>query len=78
MSLDKLHEIMETNDIYFEYHNQKCGVETEVRDYVPTYDLWYGDIATKKYNDFDEMVHDKIFDGRSLSEILGEIQIRYS
>lgn len=78
MNITKLKSDLETDDIYFEYHRQRCGIETATENSVTIYDMWFGEKFSKKYQDFDEMVNDKIFDGKSLAEIIGEVSIHYT
>lgn len=75
--LEQLKEDIITEDIFFTYNDEQCSASLEVDDSIPTYYMHYGDIVRKEYGDFDEMVQDKIFDGKSLSEILGVVKIRF-
>lgn len=70
MSADEIrHELVyEWNDIEFIYNGKRSGVTSEVRDYIPTFTMWYGD-KEKEYSDIDEVMSDKFFDGKSLAEI---------
>lgn len=59
--------------IYFELNGKKCGVEPEVQDSVFTFTMWYGD-SFKDYSDFDELLLDGFFDGKSIVDILDIIE----
>ncbi len=58
----------------FDYNGQKCGVEPETKNSVTTYCVWYGK-ACKDYSDINKLLADKFFDGRSLSEVLSEVDV---
>lgn len=58
----------------FEYKGKTCGVESETKNYITTYCMWYGK-ASKDYNGVNDLLYDKFFDGRSLIEILPEIEV---
>jgi hypothetical protein len=57
------------NDIVFEYNGKPCGVTSEVENYVPTFQMWCGK-DMKEYRDVQELINDKFFDSKSLSELL--------
>lgn len=56
----------------FEYNEKKCGVEPETHDSETTYTMWYGD-TWKDYNNIDDLLSDKFFDGESLRDIFPSI-----
>lgn len=70
MSADELRdEISEQwNDVEFIYNGKQSGISPESHDSVPVYYMWYGN-KEKEYSDIDEVMSDKFFDGKSLSEI---------
>ena len=51
--------------IYFEFNGKKCGVEP--------FTMWYGD-SFKDYSDFDELLLDGFFDGKSIVDLLDIIE----
>lgn len=75
MTLDKLREniVGSANEMYFEYNGKKSGVDQTITDSIPVYDVWHGD-ETKRYFDFDEMVNDAFFSGKSIVELLNEVE----
>lgn len=77
MSADELRDeiAVQWNDVEFIYNGKRSGVTSEVHDYIPTFAMWYGE-KEKIYSDIDEVMSDKFFDGKSLSEI-AEI-VRYT
>lgn len=76
MSKDKLRQILSEccNDISFSYRGVKSGVTVEVRDYIPTYQAWYGD-DTREYGNIDEVMDDKFYNGKSLNDLVKEVEI---
>ena len=64
------------NEMYFEYNGKKCGVDQEIRDSIPTYEIWYGE-TLKIHTNFDKMVHDKIFDGESILDLLDVVKFNF-
>lgn len=56
------------NEIIFNYRDQQCGIDVTIENFVPTYQVWYGDII-KEYDNIDELFTDTIFDKKSLIEI---------
>ena len=62
------------NDIIFKYNNMPSGITAEVSDYIPVCHMWYGNIS-KDYSDVDELINDDFFDGKTLNEIVDDIDI---
>lgn len=56
------------NDIYFVCDGRRCGIESEFDNGVPTFVAWCGPL-TKQYNNFEDMITDKIFNNKSLLEL---------
>ena len=50
------------------------GITAEVSDYIPVFYMWYGNIS-KDYSDVDELINDDFFDGKTLNEIVDDIDI---
>ena len=76
MSIDALKKTIEEClcDITFSFEDKLCGVSSEVHDYKPTYTVWYGN----DYFDTDnigEVLSNKFFGGKSLSEIIEKVEI---
>lgn len=70
MTIEKLKNAVEDgNDIYFTYQGINAGVESTVIDAVATYDAWYGD-TEKSYDNLDDALHDPIYGGYSIAELL--------
>lgn len=63
------------NCITFEYKGKKCGVEcVSLLDGIPDFDMWYGD-KVETYHDVDTVMNEAFFDGKSLAEICGILDI---
>lgn len=60
--------LVEFWDIHFTFNGLPCGVEVEVNNYIPSFEIWYGN-KSKKHTDVDELIHDKFFGGSSLQEL---------
>ena len=57
------------NDVVFEYNHKKCGVTSEVHDYIPTFQAWCGN-DTKEYSNVEDVFNDAFYDGKCLAELL--------
>lgn len=57
------------NDFYFMYNGARAGVECTVEDSKETFNLWYGNLD-KIYDKFDDIINDKLFDNKSISDLL--------
>lgn len=62
------------NDVYFELGGKKCGIEPTLEDGIFTFEVWCG-TNLKEYQDFDVMVHDPFFDGKSIIDLLDVVEI---
>lgn len=58
-------------DVVFEYDNKTCCINPW---HEHKFELGYGDFI-KDYSDIDELMNDKIFNGKSLCEISNIIDI---
>lgn len=78
MTLDDLKRLVvdEANDFYFDYEGKRVGVEQIVTNSVATYTMWWGD-EEKEYSDFDELLSDGFFDGRSVIDLLDVVEIEF-
>lgn len=70
MKTEDLIDILENciNDITFSLNNVKCGITCMVDNGKPTFDMWYGENVSQ-YDNIHTLMNDKIFLGKSLSEI---------
>lgn len=71
MTISRLKAILTDccNDIIFMYKGVQSGITVTVHDYVPTYQVWFGD-KIKEYDEVDSVVNDKFYGGKSLSELV--------
>lgn len=62
------------DDVVFNYNNKYCSVTSIVIDSIPIFTLRFGDF-TKQFNDAEQLVNDKFFNGKSLKDIFNTIKI---
>lgn len=62
------------DEIYFFYNGKSAGVCVVVHNYKPTFTLWYGD-ETKDFDNINDIMGSKFFDGKSLSELVDIVKI---
>ena len=76
MNKDELRQILSEccNDISFSYRGLASGVTVEVRDYIPMYQAWHGD-ETKEYDNVVVVIYDKFYSGKSLNDLVKEVEI---
>lgn len=76
MSIEALKQTMELyiNDVLFDFNGKKCGITSQVKDYIPTFQCWCGKKA-KEYADVDSLLNDDFFDGKKLTDIISEVEI---
>jgi len=60
------------NDVIFLYNGKQSGITSEVENGVPTFQAWHGE-ATKEYESVDDVMNDPFYSGKSLTELLGEV-----
>lgn len=64
------------NNMYFVYNGEKCGVESEFKNGIPTFEAWCGE-TTKTYNSFESLITDKFFHGKSLHELSTKVSFDF-
>lgn len=60
------------NDVVFSYYGKSAGITSRVNDFVPTFQVWYGG-ETKEYKDIEKVMTDSFFQGKSLEELIDEV-----
>jgi len=65
------------NDVIFTYKGVSAGVTSEVINYIPIYQAWYGE-AIKYYSDVNDVVNDKMYSGKSIIELINEVDFRFA
>ena len=61
------------DDVLFTYNKKASGITSDVKDYVPTFQVWHGS-ATKEYISVDELMSDPFFGGKSINDLIGEVE----
>lgn len=62
------------DEIYFSYNGKSAGACAEVTSYKPTFTLWYGN-DTKEFDNIDDVMSSRFFDGKSLNELANVVEI---
>lgn len=65
------------NDVVFTYNGKKSGITSEVNNHVPTFQVWHGD-NTKEYDNVDDVMNDKFYSGKSINELLTEVDFSFA
>lgn len=78
MNKDELKNIIAEccNDVVFVYRGKRSGVTSEVHDYVPTFQVWHGD-AVKEYSNVDDVMNDPFYNGKSIVDLINEIEFAF-
>lgn len=79
MKIEKLKTVISScvNDVLFDYNRQKCGITSTVKNYIPTFTVWYGD-KHREYSSIDALFNDNFFDNKSLNDIAVEIDFSFA
>ena len=64
------------NDVTFEYNGKKSGITPEVHDSVPTFQVWHGS-EIKEYDNIDDVMNDKFYSGKSISDLVGIVDFQF-
>ena len=77
----KKNEIKQTiseccNDLLFTYSGKDAIITSTVKDYAPTFEVTYGD-KTKKYNNVDDVMSDKFYNGKSINDLADTTDIEF-
>jgi hypothetical protein len=75
MSINELRQILsdDYSDVSFVYKGKNCGITSEVHDYVPKYEAWFGE-HIKEYDNVDKLLIDNFYDGKSLIELASIVE----
>ena len=60
------------NEVVFSYCGKSAGITSRVNDFITTFQAWYGS-ETKEYKDIETVMTDSFFHGKSLEELIGEV-----
>lgn len=64
------------SDITFSYQGKRAGITSTVDNYIPTYQLWFGD-SWKEYSDINDVMNDPFFGNKSLGDIAEETDFQF-
>ena len=64
------------SDFSFSFKGKIGGVLISAKDGKVTWLLWYGE-QEKKLHDINDVMSEKMFEGKSLEDIAGEIELPY-
>ena len=66
------------NDVTFSYNNKKCGICSEVKNYIFSFQAWCGE-KIKEYGktNIETVMQDKFFDGKSIDELLSVVEFQF-
>lgn len=65
------------NDVLFVYNQKNSGITSDVKEYVPTFHVWHG-TESKDYSNVDELMSDPFFSGKSINELISEIEFIFT
>lgn len=65
------------NDVMFTYNGKMSGITVEVHNSAPTYQVWHGS-EIREYDNVDDVMSDKFYSGKSINELLGDIEFRFT
>lgn len=65
------------DDVLFTYNKKSSGITSDVKDYVPTFHVWHGS-ATKDYTNVDDLMSDPFFSGKSINDLIDEVEFAFA
>ena len=65
------------NEMHFVYNGKRCGLDQEIRDSIPAYEIWCEN-ELKMHYDFGELLQDKFFDGKSIMDLLNIVEFCFT
>lgn len=65
------------NDVIFTFNGLQSGVTSRVENSIPTFQSWHGD-KTKEYTSVDELMLDKFFGGKSIMDLIGQVEFTFA
>ena len=79
MSKTELQSVIQgcCNDVLFEYNGKSSGITSEVKDYVPTFQVWHGK-ETKEYSSVKDLMADTFFSGKSINDLIGKVEFAFA
>ncbi len=64
------------NDVVFTYKQKPSGITSDVKEYTPIFHAWHGS-ETKDFNNVDDLMSDPFFSGKSINDLIGEIEFTF-
>ena len=79
MTKEKLKKVILAccDDVIFTYNGKFSGITSEVQNYVPTFQAWHGS-DTKDFTNVDDLMSDPFFSGKTISELIGEVDFTFA
>jgi len=65
------------NDVLFVHNGKQSGITSEVKDSVPTFQVWHGS-ETKEYSEIDNLLSDKFYSGKSIDDLIGKTEFTFA
>jgi hypothetical protein len=65
------------NDVLFTYNQKSSGFTSDVKNYVTTFHAWHG-TETKDYSSVNDLMSDPFFGGKSINELIGEVEFVFT
>ena len=65
------------NDVVFTYNGKKSGITSVVHNSVPTFQVWFGS-ETKEYDNVDDVMSDKFYDGKSINDLIHDVDFTFA
>ena len=65
------------NDVVFTYNGKKSGITSEVHNSIPTFQVWHGN-ETKEYDNVDDVVSDKFYSGKSINDLMNDVDFSFA
>ena len=65
------------NDVLFVYNGKKSGITSEVRNSVPTFQVWHG-TDIKEYRTVEDVMSDPFYSGKSINDLIGTVDFTFA
>lgn len=60
----------------FTYNGKPCGMEPDSMNRKTYYSAWYGD-KNKDFNNLNDLMSDKFFGGKSMAQLINDIELDF-
>lgn len=58
-------------------NGKKSGITSEFKNSVPTFQAWHGS-KVKEYSNIDDVMNDKFYSGKSITDLAGKITFSFA